>query len=242
MIVLAHRGASGHAPENTMAAFRRAQELGADGLELDVQLSADGAVIVLHDEDVMRTSDGKGIASKMTLADLRTLDFGSWFGPGFQDERIPLLSEVVVFVASFGLWLDIELKGAPDVDPRLPAAVAELVRDRLDPARTILSSFDASAIDEAARLLPCFPRALLVERLDAAAWRQLARRSPDGTPFYAYLHPYFRSLDATRVSRAHAAGAKVDPWTLDRRAPLARMLSIGVDGIITGFPERIAPR
>jgi len=242
MIVLAHRGASGHAPENTMAAFRRAAELDADGIELDVQLSLDGAVVVLHDEDVQRTSDGKGLASEMTLARLRALDFGSWYSPSFQGERIPLLSEVVDFVAASGLRLNVELKGAPKIDPRLPAAVSEILLGRLDPSRTILSSFDVPAMDEVADRLPGFPLALLVERLDREAWRQLARRGPDNGPFFACLHPHFRTLDAPRVARAHAAGAKVHPWTLDRRAPLARMLSIGVDGVITGFPERVAGR
>ena len=242
MIVLAHRGASGHAPENTLSAFRLARDLGADGLELDVQLSRDGAVVVLHDEDVQRTSDGHGIASALTLAELRAFDFGAWHSEEFQNERIPLLSEVVDFVTSSGLWLNIELKGNPAIDPELPRAVAALVNGRLDPMRTILSSFDIPAMDAVAENMPDFPRALLVERLDRAAWSELARRDARAGPFFRFVHPHFRSLDAARISRIHASGQRVLPWTLDRVRPLERCLSLGVDGVITGYPERAVGR
>jgi glycerophosphoryl diester phosphodiesterase len=242
MIVLAHRGASGHSPENTLSAFRLARDLGADGLELDVQLSRDGAVVVLHDADVQRTSDGRGPVSSMTLEQLRALDFGAWYSEDFRNERIPLLSEVVDFVAASGLWLNIELKGDPTIDPDLPGAVAALVNGRLDPSRTILSSFDVPSMDAVAMHLPLFPRALLVERLDRAAWKELSRRDARGDPFFRFVHPHFRALDPARVSRIHASGQRVLPWTLDRVGPLDRCLSLGVDGVITGYPERAVGR
>ena len=242
MIVLAHRGASGTAPENTMAAFRRAAELGADGLELDVQRSADGAVVVLHDADVRRTSDGTGPVASLSLPALRRLDFGGWFSPAFRGEPIPLLAEVADFVAARGLWLNIELKGDPDLDPALPGAVAAVVRGRLDPARTILSTFDAGSWDAVAAAMPGYPRALLVERLDADAWRLLARRDASGAPFFRFAHPGHRAVTASSLARLRAAGLRVHPWTLDRPRPTARMLALGVDGIITGFPERVRGR
>ncbi len=238
MIVIAHRGASGHAPENTMAAFRLARDLGADGIELDVQLTSDGFVVVLHDEDVRRTSDGLGRVSSMTLQELRTLDFGGWFSDAFQGERIPLLLEVVEFVSATGLWLNIELKGSPDLSPALPRAVADIVRGRLDPLRTILSTFDTPAMEEIASLLSEYPRALLVEKLDGSSWEGISRRDANGSPFYRFVHPHFSALDAGRVTRIHDAGLKIHPWTLDRIRPLARMVELGVDGVITGFPER----
>lgn len=242
MIVLAHRGASGRAPENTMAAFRLAADLGADGFELDVQLTSDRVPVVLHDDDVRRTSDGSGPVAGLTLAALRALDFGAWFGPAFRGERIPLLAEAVDLAAAKGLWLNIELKGSPGLDPELPERVAAVVRGRLDPARTILSSFDTPAMDRVAALLPDFPRALLVDRLDRDAWAQLARVDATGAPFFRFVHPGHRAVTAASMARLHALGRRVHPWTLDRPRPLARCVGLGVDGVITGFPERAIGR
>ena len=94
-LIYAHRGASAYAPENTMAAFYEAEKRGADGIELDVQMTKDGVLVVLHDEDVARTSNGRGLAREMTLSQLRELDFGSWFGPAWAGEKIPTLWQVL---------------------------------------------------------------------------------------------------------------------------------------------------
>ena len=238
MLVFAHRGASGAAPENTMAAFDLALRSGADGIEFDIQSTADGEVVVLHDSCVDRTSDGHGIAAAMTLEALRALDFGSWFDAAFHSERIPLLREVTDFAARSGLWMDIEIKGFPVPAPGLAEAVAKVVV-HCDPTRTILSSFDIGVMDILAGLLPDVPRALLVDVLDEDAWRLLDRKDSRGDPFFRCLHPKYSSVDGQSVRRAHAASLRIHPWTLDEPEPLARMIALGVDGVITGYPERV---
>src|ERR1700716_3392227 len=107
--VVGHRGAMGHCPENTLASFERGLELGADWIELDVHLSRDGALIVIHDETVDRTTNGRGLVCEHTLAELKELDAGAWFGASFAGERVPSLDEVLVWARSKAAVLDIEI-------------------------------------------------------------------------------------------------------------------------------------
>jgi hypothetical protein len=109
-LIIAHRGASAYAPENTLAAFKKAIDLGADGIELDVHLSKDGEVVVIHDRTIDRTSNGKGQVAEMSLKELKALDFGSWFSDEYQKESIPLLREVLELLKDWNGLLNIELK------------------------------------------------------------------------------------------------------------------------------------
>src|SRR3981081_1641417 len=111
--VIGHRGAMGHCPENTFASFERGLELGADWIELDVHLSRDGALMVIHDETVDRTTNGSGLVQEHTLAELKELDAGAWFSPAYGGQRIPTLDEVLVWARARGTILDIEIKNAP---------------------------------------------------------------------------------------------------------------------------------
>src|ERR1700681_4503232 len=111
--VVGHRGAMGHRPENTLASFEHALELGADWIELDVHLTRDGALAVIHDESVDRTTDGHGLVRDHSLLELKLLDAGAWFGPGFVGERVPTLDEVLEFARARNTVVDIEIKNAP---------------------------------------------------------------------------------------------------------------------------------
>src|SRR5205814_5101727 len=146
-LVIAHRGASGTHPENTLAAFRRAVELGADMIELDVQLTRDGEVVVFHDATLERTTDGAGAVSDRTLAEIRRLDAGAWFGPAFRGTRVPTLAEVL---AAVGLPVNVELK--PVGDDGLEARALAVVESAGALARVVFSSFDAGALE---RLRAC---------------------------------------------------------------------------------------
>lgn len=140
-LIVAHRGASAMAPENTLAAFRAAVELGADAIELDVQRTADGQLIVMHDPTVDRTTDGRGPLAAHSLAALKALDAGGWFGPQFAGERLPTLQEAVnVIEEKAGLF--IEIKQGPVFDDSIETAVAAVIQDAGLTARCEISSFD----------------------------------------------------------------------------------------------------
>jgi glycerophosphoryl diester phosphodiesterase len=138
---IAHRGASAAAPANTMAAFEKALALGADGIELDVQLSADGVPVVIHDFTVDDTTDGSGKVARMTLAQLEQLDAGSYFDPAFAGERIPTLEKVLEVMGN-RLLLNIELKGFSLFDKGLERAVIGLIEQHALRSRVFLSSFN----------------------------------------------------------------------------------------------------
>jgi glycerophosphoryl diester phosphodiesterase len=152
-LILAHRGASRIAPENTLVAFCLALEQGADGLELDVQLSRDGVPVVFHDSELSRTTDGRGRISEKTLAELRTLDAGKWFDPRFAGERIPTLEEVFEAFGDRALY-NIELKafGVQD-DGLVQAVVAWTVNDLQEAERLIRLRVDALITDDPALLV-----------------------------------------------------------------------------------------
>ena len=230
MIIWAHRGARRQAPENTLPAFRRAIELGAEGVEFDVQLSADGVPVVIHDETLERTTDGRGRVVDHTLAELRALD-ASAGKPGFPGVVIPTLDEVLAVFAPTELAVNIELKNSvvdyPGLEEAVLAAVASHGLDR----RVVLSSFNA---DSVARLqgLTSIPRALVYERLLRRPWVLAARLGA------VAVHPPSRFVVSRGyVTRAHQAGLAVRTWTVNSERELRRMYHCGVDGVFTDVPD-----
>ena len=148
-LVIAHRGASGTAPENTLAAFRRAVACGADMVELDVQLTRDGEVVVVHDFTLDRTTDGTGAVGASSLAEIRRLDAGAWFAPAFLGEAVPTLGEVL---GAIGLPVNVELK--PVGDQGLEAETLAVVRAAGALGRVVFSSFDPGALERLRALTP----------------------------------------------------------------------------------------
>jgi glycerophosphoryl diester phosphodiesterase len=232
-LILAHRGASRRAPENTMAAFRLAAQLGADGIELDVQLSKDGEAVVMHDSRVDRTSDGHGCVGDLTLAELRTLDAGGWYASEFAGERIPTLAEVLHELGP-RLVLNVELKTAGLFGGGLEVEVVRLVEDAGLGERVILSSFDPLALWRVRRLNPHLSTGLLYapdsSLVVRGRWLQALARP-------AALHPRWDTLDGSDVAAAHRQGLAVRPWTCDDPGGLRRLIAWGVDAIITNVPD-----
>ncbi len=243
-LVLGHRGARLEAPENTLPAFRRALELGADGVELDVQLTADGEAVVLHDVRLERTTDGRGRVDHVSLADLRRVDAGIRFRPDFVGTQIPTLAEALEVLAAAGL-VNVELKGTARGDDGLEKRALEVVRGAGMLDRVIFSSFSPAS-------LGC------LRRLDegvALAWlynwpwqRGTALDLVDELNLQA-LHPGRRAVSKRLVQQAHERGLWLVPWTVNEEATVHRFLSWQVDGLITDRPgevrrwleERIAP-
>jgi glycerophosphoryl diester phosphodiesterase len=229
--VIAHRGDKAHAPENTLSAFRMAQDKGADAIEFDVKLTADGQVIVLHDQTVDRTTNGTGNVAKLSLAAVRELDAGVQFPGQFPGEKIPTLEEVFETVGK-QLHMNVELTNYSTPCDALVSKVVELVKNQRVENQVLFSSFFPRNLRLASRLLPQVPRGLLTWPGVLGLWGRTFGWRGD----YAALHPYYENVTAGLVFRLHAAGKGINVWTVDKQEDLKRMVGLGVDGIITDDP------
>ncbi len=231
-LVLAHRGYSGRYPENTMLAFRKAVELGCDGIETDVQLTKDGVPVLLHDETLDRTTTGSGYVKDLLLGELQDLDAGSWLGAEFAGQRVPTLEELLAFASEAGIMVNLELKNSIIHYERLEELTYSLIARYGLGDKAIVSSFDHYSLRACKALDP-------VIKTGALYWDCLYEP-------YAYvrslgadaLHPEYHSLTAEIVERSHALGLAVNAYTVDDPADIATVKALGVDGIITDYPER----
>jgi len=224
----AHRGASGQAPENTLGALNRALALGADMAEIDVRLTADGLLAVIHDATLERTTDGTGLVAAWTMAELAELDAGAWFGPAWAGERVPELGDVLRWAGGH-LRLNIELK--PDDRPE--AMLDELLRGLAlhdCGQRCVVTSFDADLIDELKARAPRQAAGYIFGAGELPGWAFSAK--------VEVLSAERSLVDAAFCEFAAAAGKSVHVWTVDEPADMRRFQSLGVDAIITNHPER----
>ena len=231
--IIAHRGASKYAPENTIAAFSLAAEQGADGIELDAKLSKDGEVVVIHDRSVNRTTNGRGKVAKLTLEELRRLDAGSWFGEQFAGETIPTLAEVLEVIAP-RLRINIELTNyASRGLDALPIRAAELIREYGVEDRVWISSFSFKTLWRFTREMPEIPVGVLLSpRLIRRGLRgKLRSRLPHNA-----FHPHHWNVDREIVQVEHTKGNKLYTWTVNKPERMNELFEMGVDGIITDDP------
>ena len=239
--VLAHRGASGSAPETTLASYRLALRMKVDFLELDVQMTRDGELVAIHDTTVDRTSDGKGAVGQMTLAELRKLDAGSWFNrtrperarPEYAGERIPLLQEIIDLARPAAAGLYIETK-SPELYPEeFEAKLLEVIKRNRFGSRVVVQSFSARSVEKVRALDKSIRTALLVEDLKKdPVEATLAAGAPELAIRYTLLTPEI-------AKRARDKGLGLTVWTANDEASMKRMIELGVDRIITDFPERL---
>lgn len=231
-LIVAHRGDSANAPENTLAAFRLAYENHADGIELDVMLSSDNKLVVIHDDTLQRTTNGSGSIGKIPYAALRELDAGSWFDPRFRGEPIPLLDEV--FAELGGKFLiNVELKNYKSPNDSLPDLVVELVKRHGLTNSVMLSSFNGRNLPRAKALAPEIRTGLLT----LPGLLGLPMRGFWGKRIGADdLNPYHRDVTPKLVQSRHQLGQKVNVWTVDAPEDLRRMQECGVDMIICNDP------
>ena len=223
---VAHRGASGEAPENTMASFQRAIAQGADIIETDAKLSKDKEIVLIHDETVERTTDGRGKVSQLTLKEIKSLDAGSWFGKEFSGEKIPTLSEALEVIRG-RTKLNIEFKGK---DPLLVPKVTNLLKEEGFIKEAILSSFDYSFIEEAKRLETRVVTGLL--------FATPAQRGKS-FPYWKWadlILPRYNLVSEDLVKKAHGKGLKVIAWTVDEPEEIKKLIGLGVDGIASNYP------
>ncbi|MEW5988891.1 MAG: glycerophosphodiester phosphodiesterase family protein [Chloroflexota bacterium] len=259
---VAHRGARSLAPENTLAAARKALEVGADMWELDVGASADGQLIVIHDDSLARTSNALAVYpsrapwtfTTFTLAELRELDFGSWFVESdpfeqiaagvvaaadlasYKGERIPTLREALLFTRDHHWQVNVEIKAlpAPLADfPVVPAVVA-LIQELGMTSQVVVSSFVHEKVLETKRLCPAVRTAALVGIF-----------GPHPTPIDPTLpvdgfNPWYSMVSNQEIAQLRRAGKMVIPWTVNDEAEMRRLVAAGVTGIITDYPQLLA--
>ncbi|HEX2911449.1 MAG TPA: glycerophosphodiester phosphodiesterase [Chloroflexia bacterium] len=242
-IVCGHRGASGHAPENTLPAFQRALEMGATWIEFDVQLSADNVPIILHDDTLERTTSLKEAVRpvELTLNELKKLDAGAWFSAEFRGTEIPTLEEVL---QQFGqkLGLNIEIKSTPGFESEngLERKIADLVTQYDLQDKVLISSFDPFRLQALHRYAP--------EIKLGALYTSRASDYPTNFDPFAMaqsfkavaVHPPFSLVDKSLMERAHGLGMAVNTWTVNHESDMRRMLELGVNMIITNYPDRLA--
>lgn len=227
-LVFAHRGARNVAPENTLEAFQIALDAGADGIELDVHRCATGELVVIHDEQVNRTTNGVGYVKDMSLAELERLDAGSWFDNEFAGARIPTLKQVLELVDGSAI-LNIEIKNTPIAYPGIEEDLVQILRD-YSKDEVIISSFDHKLMMRYSRLDPSANLALLA----AALFTDLSQYAAQ---FDAkHWHPCFGDLRQDSVEEAHEAGLKVNAWTVNSPRNWELAIRMQIDGIMTDEP------
>jgi glycerophosphoryl diester phosphodiesterase len=230
-IVFAHRGASAYAPENTLAAFHLALAQGAPAIEFDVKLSADGEVVVIHDQTVDRTTNASGNVAHLPFDALRKLDAGFWFGAGFRGEKIPSLHEVF---AAFGdvLLMNVELTNyATPFDALIPKVV-DLVKRYGVEKHVWFSSFSPHNLMRTAQLLPVVPRAQLIWPGPLGAWQRTWGRVIN----IQAEHPWKDDISAETVQAAHRRKRRIHAWTVNTPEDMRRLTTLGLDGFFTDDP------
>ena len=236
--VIAHRGASGYAPENTIPAFDKAVEMHADYFEIDVQMSKDGELVLIHDNSVDRTTDGSGMVKDLTLEELQQLDAGSWFGEEFAGTKIPTFEEVLDrYRGKIGIL--IELKSPelyPGVEEKVVQALKERNMDNPSNGKIIIQSFNHDSVKKVRELLPNIPLGVLLSyHANGFTNEQLQNFAT----YADYFNPNKANITSELVERIHAHGLMTHPWTVRDRESAQFLLDVGVDGIITDFPDYV---
>lgn len=235
MKIFAHRGFSGVAPENTMAAFERAVAIKADGIETDVHLSKDGKVVICHDETINRTTNGSGPIRDLTFEELQAFDAGSWFSAfEFSKERIPALEDLLKLVSKTELSLNIELKTDKVLYPQIEEKVLALLKkyDLVDHA--LISSFNFQSISKVKALLPKIPTAALIKDPNQIAnfWEQMSGLKVNA------IHPCHIFLTTDLNDAAQKRGVSINAWTPNQPEEIRGLLKLQIHGAITDFPDR----
>lgn len=219
--IIGHRGAQGLAPENTLKGFQTAIDLGADGVEFDVQRSADGKLVIFHDDMVDRTTNGTGVLRLLTFAEIRRLDAGA-------GEQVPTFDEVLDLFSTNDLILHVELK-----DPFLFANIEQQVIERIRvyhlQERCQLRSFDHDALKRAYALAP--------EIAISELWFEQIPRPP----FFKTVSAFYGLYTADNLHYLHEQGAKATAWTVNDKETAQHLIDIGIDGITTDYPDRLLP-
>ncbi len=225
MLKIGHRGAKGYEPENTLISFQKAIDLGCDGIELDVHLSSDGEIIVIHDETVDRTTNGKGFVNQITLSELKTYKINDKY-------EIPTLKEVFELI-NYNILVNIELKSYETADKVVDFIENQVSSERRTYESIIVSSFDWNALQQVRFLNDEIQIGVLTSTdLDLAiAFAKFIKAKT--------INPYFHLLNQENVIKMQEKGFEIHTWTVNEIEDIQKMKSLKVDGIISDFPDRM---
>ncbi|MFX1389316.1 MAG: glycerophosphodiester phosphodiesterase [Promethearchaeota archaeon] len=229
MLIIAHRGASSIAPENTLKAFKKAIELGADYIEFDVHKSLDGEIVIMHDANTFRTTGHNGEIKEMTLKELKKLDCGG-------GQSIPTLSELVK-IAKGKINLNCEVKATG-----LTEQLISILRENNLLSSTIISSFNHENLLKIQKLEPQIKLAPLEPTIawgidNDLSWKEAIEKAKINN-FYA-INPLFRLINQSVIDEVHKNDLKIFPWTVNSKSRILKLINLGVDGIITNEVERV---
>jgi len=243
VINAAHRGASESTPENTLAAFRAGTDQGADLIEIDVQRSADGELVVIHDTTLARTTNVEDLfpdrapwnVGDFTAAEMRTLDAGSWKGAQFTGEQLPTFAESIDVIRKSGSGMLLEIK-APELYTGIEADVSAVLRESRGYVQSavgqdnlVVQSFNFDSMKTFSELEPTVPVGLL--------GKPTTEQLPEFATWADQINPFHSSIDAAYVAEVHRLGMDVLVWTVNTEADMVRAIELGVDGVITNRPD-----
>jgi len=233
--IIAHRGASGYAPENTLAAFQKAQDLGAKWIEFDLMLAASGEVIVFHDETVDRTTNAKGPVSEFSYPDLAKLDAGSWFSPDFAGEKIPTLKEVLTFLAKSSLSANLEIKPLPGQEEETVASVLTLLNSHWpkNAGQPLLSSFSLKVLEKLRQRSSEMQLGLLLHNWDLD-WKAVAKELE-----VVSINVSDEMLTKETTADFKNLGKSLLCYTVNDVSRAKTLFSWGVDAVFTDYPDKI---
>ncbi len=233
MIIYAHRGNSSKYPENTLSAFKSAIEVGADGIETDVHLTKDGVLVITHDEEISRVSNGHGMVKDLTLDELQQYDFGLWKGEEFKGEHIPTLDDFLDLMEGNELLLNIEIKMGFILYPGIEEKLYEKIKARGFLNRTLFSSFNHYSL-------------AMLREMDREAKTGALYQSGLYEPHHyaktfgaSALHPHFMAFDSSLLKACHESNLLVNLWTVDKLEQAKAFQTMGIDGVITNYPEEL---
>lgn len=232
MKIYAHRGYSGRYPENTMLAFQKAAETGCDGMELDVQLTKDGTVVVIHDEAVDRTTDGTGLVKDYTFEELRKLDAGTIKGGRYGFCPIPSFEEYCEWAGQYGFVTNVEIKTGVYYYEDIEEKTLELIRKYHLEDRVMFSSFNHLSLERMKELAPDIPRGALLEHGGLGNAGYYCSRFG-----YDFYHPGIKGLTENTVKNCRDHGIGVNVWTINDMESLENTYEWGCSGIFTNYPE-----
>ncbi|WP_330502369.1 glycerophosphodiester phosphodiesterase family protein [Peribacillus frigoritolerans] len=237
---VAHRGASAYAPENTIAAFDKAVEMKADYIEIDVQRSKDGELVLIHDTTVDRTTDGTGKVGDFMFEELRSLDAGSWKGEQFAGEQIPTFDEILDrYHGKIGILIEIK---ASELYPGIEVSIAEELKERnLDKPQNekiIIQSFNHKSMEKMNDLVPKVPIGVLTSSRADTTKQALQEFST----YADYFNPSYGIVTEELVNQVHSLDMKIGSWTVRSQGAADFLLDMGVDAIISDYPDYVDPR
>lgn len=244
--IIAHRGASGTTPENTLAAIQKALDVGADSIEIDVRMSADKEIFLMHDSKVNRTTNGSGAIRKLTTDYIKTLDAGSWFSPQFANQKVPTLLECMQLINGRAKLL-LEVKSSQKSRyPELCMRINQIIKQMDAYNWVIFQAFDSEVLTQMHQIEPrIILNKLIVYNLGLAPITRIYFDEKLRTgnllkvSYLSGINCNFRYATKTLVNRIHQNDKKIYCWTANSTRTMKRLLRIGVDGIITNYPEKL---